>query len=137
MIEMILVLIIMAIVGTFVASRASTGSNDLSVETEILKSHLRYAQTRALNDTVPWGIYVSGTGSYVLYKNNAQASAQLPGETGQTHSLPSTVTISAGVGYTINFDDLGSPGTATRTITLAQGADTNVITITKNTGYIP
>lgn len=137
MIEMILVLIILAIVGTFVVSRAATGSNDLTIASEILKSHLRYAQIRAMNDTVAWGIYISGPGSYVLYKNNAQASVQLPGETGQTHNLPSTVTVSTGVGSLINFNDMGSPGTTTRTITLAQGVDTNAITITKNTGYIP
>jgi Tfp pilus assembly protein FimT len=137
MIEMVVVLIIMAIVATFILARATTGSADLIAQAEILKSHLRYAQIRAMNDTVPWGIRISDAGSYVLYKNNAQAASLLPGETAQIHTLPTGITVTAGVGSTYNFDDFGSPGTSTLTVTLSQGTTTANITITKNTGYIP
>ena len=137
MIEMVVVLIVMAIVATFILVRATPGSNDLIAQAEILKSHLRYAQIRAMNDTVPWGIRIPDTGSYVLYKNNAQAAALLPGENAQTHTLPTGITVTTGVGSTYNFDDFGSPGPSTLTITLSQGTTTSNITITKNTGYIP
>jgi prepilin-type N-terminal cleavage/methylation domain-containing protein len=137
MIEMVMVLIVMAIVATFILVHATPGSNDLIAQAEILKSHLRYAQIRAMNDTVPWGIRIPNTGSYVLYKNNAQAASQLPGESAQTHTLPTGITVTAGTGSTYNFDDFGSPGTATLTITLSQGTSTSNITVTKNTGYIP
>jgi len=137
MIEMVIVLIVMAIVATFILAGATPGSNDLIAQAEILKSHLRYAQIRAMNDTVPWGIRIPDTGSYVLYKNNAQATSLLPGESAQTHTLPTVITVTAGTGSTYNFDDFGSPGTSTQTITLSQGTTTSNITITKNTGYIP
>jgi prepilin-type N-terminal cleavage/methylation domain-containing protein len=38
MIEMVLVLIVMAILGTFIISRATTSDNELLAQTEILKS---------------------------------------------------------------------------------------------------
>jgi prepilin-type N-terminal cleavage/methylation domain-containing protein len=137
MIEMVMVLVIMAIVGTFIAYRPATDNNELLAQAEILKSHLRYAQIKAMNDEVPWGIRIPDTSSYVLYRNNVQATAQLPGENAQTHTLPTTVTITGGVGTTYNFNDWGSPGTTTLTITLSQGTATSTITITRNTGYIP
>jgi MSHA pilin protein MshC len=136
MIEMVMVLIVLAIVGAVIAYRPTTTSNDLIAQTEILKSHLRYAQIRAMNDTVSWGIHIPDAGSYILYKNNAQATSQLPGETAQTHTLPTDVIITSGVA-TYNFDEWGSPGTSTLTITLSQGTTISNITITKNTGYIP
>jgi len=151
MIEMVMVLIVLAIVSAIVIYRpTATGSNDLFVQTEILKSHLRYAQIKAMNDSPDatnlniWGISIPNAGSYVLYKNNAQASIQLPGESAQTHSLPTGVTITSSTGTTYNFNEYGipvdtggSPIGTTQTITLSQGADTSAITITKNTGYIP
>lgn len=138
MIEMVIVLIVMAIVATFILVRATPGSIDLIAQTEILKSHLRYAQIRAMNDdTVPWGIRIPDAGSYLLYRNNAQATSLLPGENAQTHTLPTGIIVTAGFGSTYNFDAWGSPGTSTLTITLSQGSTTNSITITKNTGYIP
>ena len=146
MIEMVVVLIVMAIVATFILARATPGSNNLIAQAEILKSHLRYAQIRAMNDTVPWGIRIPDAGSYILYKDNVQATAWLPGEadetistgkTPQTHRLPTGITVTAGSGLTYNFDDWGSPGASTLTITLSQGTTTSNITITKNTGYIP
>ncbi len=153
LVELIVVLIVMAIVAVFIASRASTGGNDLISETDILKSNLRYAQIRAMNDSVPWGIHIPDAGSYVLYRNNAiDTGKMLPGEkpgaspAAQTHKLPATVTVTSGVGTTYNFDAWGRPvntGTppiplaVAQTITLSEGAATVAITITRNTGYIP
>ena len=60
MIEMVIVLIVMAIMASYIMFRGTAG-NDLIAQAEILKSHLRYAQIKAMNDTdvnVPggWGI---------------------------------------------------------------------------------
>jgi MSHA pilin protein MshC len=158
MIEIVVVLIILAIVITVIAYRPTTG-NDLIAQMEILKSHLRYAQIKAMNETytdtnpvsTPWGIHVLTADSYILYKNNATATNDiLPGETPgvppapQTHNFPGTVTVTSGVGTTYNFNEWGTPvdaaGTAiasAQTITLSQGTTTGNITITNNTGYIP
>jgi len=131
-------------VGTVIAYRPTTTSNDLIAQMEILKSHLRYAQIRAMNDTVSWGIRIPNNNSYILYTNNSQATSQLPGETAQTHTLPTGVTIAGGVGTTFNFNDFGKPVDAggaeiatAQTIMFSQGTTTSPITITKNTGYIP
>jgi MSHA pilin protein MshC len=139
MIELVVVLILLSIVSAVVAFRPTTISNELVAETETLKSHLRYAQIKAMNDTVPWGIHIPDASSYILYKNNAAATGSniLPGETGQTHNLSSLVSVTAGTGITYNFDTWGSPGATTLTITLSQGSETSSITITKSTGYIP
>lgn len=144
MIEIIMVLIILGIATTFILYRPTTVSNNLITQLDIMKSHLRYAQIRAMNDTVPWGIHIPDANSYVLYKNNTQALSQLPGESAQTHTLPTVITITSGVGTTINFNDFGKPVdtggaeiTSTQTLTLSQGAATSSITITRNTGYIP
>jgi MSHA pilin protein MshC len=142
MIEMVIVLIVMAILGIFIMSRATTTGNDLIAQTEILKSHLRYAQIKAMNDTdvnVPggWGIHLPNNSSYTLYRNNATANDILPGETAQTHTLPSGVTVSTTcVNSTCKFDEWGSPGATTLTMTLTQGASTSIISITRNTGFV-
>ena len=146
MIEMVIVLIVMAIMGTFIMSRATTG-NDLIAQTEILKSHLRYAQIKAMNDTdvnVPggWGIHLPNNISYTLYRDNTIANNTLygdilPGETAQTHTLPSGVTVSTNCVYsTCWFNEWGSPGATTLTMTLTQGTSTSNISITRNTGFV-
>jgi prepilin-type N-terminal cleavage/methylation domain-containing protein len=137
MIEMVVVLIVMAIVSTFIWTRSTPSNNDLIAQADILKSHLRYAQIRAMNDTEHWGIYIPDAGSYILFRKNAQAISLLPGEAAQTHTLPTGITVTVGAGSTYNFDDFGSPGLSTLTITLSQGTATTNVTITKNTGYIP
>ena len=151
MIELVIVLIVMAIVAVFIASRASTSGNDLISETDTLKSNLRYAQIRAMNDSVPWGIHIPDAGSYVLYRNNAIDTGQmLPGEKpgaspgAQTHKLPATVTVTSVTGSTYNFDAWGRPVDASgsaiaanQSITLSEGTATSAITIVKNTGFIP
>ena len=68
MIEMVVVLIVMAIASTYIAFRGTTGGNELIAETDILKSHLRYAQIRAMNDAVLWGIHIPDANSYILYR---------------------------------------------------------------------
>jgi prepilin-type N-terminal cleavage/methylation domain-containing protein len=142
MIEMIVVLIVMAIMGTYIMSRVTISGNDLIAQTEILKSHLRYAQIKAMNDTdvnAPggWGIYLPSSNSYTLYRNNVAASDILPGENTQTHTLPSGTTVSTNcANATCNFNEWGSPGATTLTMTLTHGTSTSTISITKNTGFV-
>ena len=138
MIEVIVVLFIMAIVASYVLFRPSTSVNELVAEAEILKSHLRYAQIKAMNgdENETWGIHLADAKNYIIYKNNAQATDILPGETAQTHTFPTEVSVTSGVGTTVNFDSWGSPVAGAQTITLTQATSTSSITVTKNTGYI-
>lgn len=138
MIEVIVVLFIMAIVASYVLFRPSTSVNELVAEAEILKSHLRYAQIKAMNgdENETWGIHLADAKNYIIYKNNAQATDILPGETAQTHTFPTEVSVTSGVGTTVNFTNWGSPVAGAQTITLTQATSTSSITVTKNTGYI-
>lgn len=136
MIEVIAVLVVVGIVAAVIVSRGiSTTSYSVSSESEILKTHLRFAQIKALSGVSPntWGINI-GASSYTLV-NNYGATAKLPGEDAATHSF-----VAAGVTATavnVTFDDWGSPGVSAITTTLTGGSDTKTVTVTQNTGFIP
>jgi prepilin-type N-terminal cleavage/methylation domain-containing protein len=168
MIEIVVVLIVLVIMAAVLMSRyVSTGTNELMIETDGLKTSLRYAQIHALNDDVAkWGIYFTNDGtSYILYKNGAPAldinghPVMIP-DKGQTndsgdpvtvacpencHKLKGNVLITAGVGTIVTFDKWGipvdgsgSPLTGNITLTLTKSSEAPAnITVTKNTGFIP
>jgi prepilin-type N-terminal cleavage/methylation domain-containing protein len=160
MIEMIFVLIVLVIVAAVLMSRyLPTGTNELMIETDGLKTSLRYAQMKAMNDTVDsaplgWGIFPNST-SYTLVKNNITATSNLPGEKpptvsgvySPTHTLATgvTVAITAGGVTIVAFNEWGAPIDAsgvpvTSNVTLAltkAGETPTNITVTKNTGFIP
>ncbi len=144
MIEVVVVLILLAILTPVVISKFETSGVRLITNTDILKSHLRYAQIKAMNDTVPWGIHIPNANSYILYKNNVTANDILPGETAQTHTLTDNITVTAGVGTTAAFNEWGAPVDGSGApvaeniiITLSDGVQPGSITVTKNTGFIP
>ena len=152
-IEIVVVLIVMSIIAAFAISRGRVSSADLKVQTEVLKSRLRHAQARAMNDNVPWGIQTNSTGgSYWLFRYDTAdtpplTTIQLPGEDANTVDLAAEgMSMTAG---TYSFDDRGipyyalysgtppgTPITENRNVTLAKGSDNYTITITKNTGFI-
>ena len=136
MIEVIAVLVIIGIISAFLLFRASsTESYRLISEVGTLKGHLRYAQLRAMSDTVSWGTAYTSS-SYTLQKNGAMAPSNLPNEDSATHAFQSGVSITSGAS-TISFDEWGSPGGSDISITLSAGTDSRTITVTKNTGFIP
>ncbi|HPQ42888.1 MAG TPA: prepilin-type N-terminal cleavage/methylation domain-containing protein [Syntrophales bacterium] len=136
LIEVITVLIVLGILVAVTATRLS-GVADTAQDTsdiDRLKSHLRYAQIRALNTVGVWGIDFSGTG-YNLYRDGDATVYSFPGEENSEMEKPSSVTYS---GY-ISFDEWGRPytsqGTGTPLTTTPGGLAS--ITITPETGYIP
>ncbi len=136
MIEVIAVLLLFGVVAAVVVSYApSTDSYKLVSEEDIMKGHLRYAQFRAMGDKVSWGISFTSN-SYTLQKNGAPASSNLPNENSANHTLQTGVSITAGAGTTITFDEWGSPGLSNILITLSVGTDSRTITVTRNTGFI-
>jgi prepilin-type N-terminal cleavage/methylation domain-containing protein len=150
MIEMVLVLIILAIFFATATSSLTTVNTDVPNETEILKSSIRFAQTKALNNAIDnntWGISFTGGGSsYALvYTENGVTTSpvNLPGECGSnpaacistpTHNLQSGMTIT---GSAVNFNKWGSPGASDINIVLNKdGAAVVTVKVTKHTGYI-
>lgn len=137
MIEVVAVLVVLGIVAAVVAVQMSgTSAYDLASQVEVIKGHLRLAQSRAMGSGTPWGINFATSTTYNLFQGTATTVAvQLPGEDSATVSLTvkkSDLTITSAP-QTITFDAYGSPGTTTVTVATTGGN----ITITKNTGFIP
>jgi len=134
-IEVVAVLAVLAILAAIVVSRiTSTSAIKLAPELEIVKTHLRYAQTRAMNTDSRWGVYFETSNSYWLFKGDTPESGKanlvaLPGEA-NTVTLP-TLTINS-TPLTVAFDGFGSPGTTSITIGTSGGS----IVIAANTGFI-
>jgi hypothetical protein len=150
MIEMVFVLVLLFIMGAVFMSRyVSTGTNELMIETDGLKTSLRYAQMKAMNDTVDtaplgWGLFPNST-SYTLVKNNITSTSNLPGNNSPTHTFATgvTVMVTAGGVTTVAFNEWGTPidasgipvGNIRLTLTKSGETPTN-ITVTRNTGFI-
>jgi prepilin-type N-terminal cleavage/methylation domain-containing protein len=149
MIEIVVVLVVLFILSAVIISRYTTAdSNELMAETDGLKANLRFAQIKAMSDTLQpnsnprWELEISNATSYTLYRrgdDGVRVSVNLPSEVplSSTHSLPAGVTLTSGVGLVITFDDWGSPGSSNVSIALTQGTQTSIVSITKNTGFIP
>jgi prepilin-type N-terminal cleavage/methylation domain-containing protein len=156
--EVIVTLVIIAIIVAVVISGASSTTQPaLKANAEKLKVHLRYAQLRALNSTERvWGIdFSGGTDVYKLYYADTSAhDLPFPGEDANTVTLPNTtIAIDGDGGRRVSFDAWGKPYQSLlanfdstpnpqtndyRTITLTDtSGNTETITITRNTGYIP
>ena len=143
LLEVIAVLVVMGIITAIALSRFSIISPDLMARTEILKSHLRYAQSRALNTNAVWGIRFSNAAYWLFNNGSINNRVALPGEDSNSVTLPSGM--SAGTGI-VSFDSWGRPCTdqagqtiqsGDRTITISCGGDSKTATITQNTGFIP
>jgi len=147
LIEIIIVLLLVCIIGAviLISGVYSTSGDDLPSQTEVIKGHLRYAQTRAMNANTIWGIkfFMNENRSYYylfqLDESNNETSVVLPGEEASPVALPEGMVVSAG---TVYFDDWGKPYNAVpspsaTSSTIIVTVDTAAITITKNTGFIP
>jgi len=148
MIEIVVVLVVLFIVSAvFISRYATADSNELIAETDALKANLRFAQIKAISDTLQpngnprWEFEITDAASYTLYRRDggARLPVNLPGEVppSPTHSLPSGVMLTSGVGRVITFDDWGSPGASNISVSLTQGTQSSTVNITKNTGFIP
>lgn len=148
MIEIVVVLVVLFIVSAVFISRYTTADpNELMAETDALKANLRFAQIRAMSDTLQpnnssrWELDLNSATSYTLYRRGdggVRVSVHIPGEVppSSTHGLSTGVTITSGVGVVIIFDDWGSPGASNVSVTLSQGTQSRVVSITRNTGFI-
>lgn len=148
-VEVLVVLIIIGIVSVIIISRSNIDRTDLLAQTEVVKSHIRYAQSRAMNSDRVWGIRCDDSGqAYWLFVDGAFDVSNrriLPGEEADTvdlgiYNLTLTPT-------TLSFDDRGRPCSGDNgatpliddlSLTLsAGGAETTIIVVTRNTGFIP
>jgi prepilin-type N-terminal cleavage/methylation domain-containing protein len=149
LVEIIAVLIIMGLIAAVVISRLTDNSSDLIAQTEVVKSHLRYAQSRAMNSDVIWGIVSTGPSYWLFRDGNTANRVTLPGEDSDTVNLSAKgISLEA---FTLSFDSWGIPHTDAAAsdgqelaaagpesqLTISAGGMSRSITITPNTGFIP
>ncbi|PIE67658.1 MAG: hypothetical protein CSA23_02460 [Deltaproteobacteria bacterium] len=145
LLEVIAILFIIGIVGAVVIGRSDMGNAELMAQAETIKAHIRYAQSRSLNSSHPWGIRVAESGQTYWMFVDAEANRRLlPGEISDTVDL-----VDNGLTLTpllLSFNDRGQPcsddkGTVPltrhRDLTLSSGSESTTIHIVRNTGFIP
>jgi prepilin-type N-terminal cleavage/methylation domain-containing protein len=143
MIEVVAVLVILGIVAAVVAVKMSdTSAYERASQLEVVKGHLRYAQTRAMNSNlVVWGINFDTATTYYLFQvAGSTTPVQLPGEDSATIDLTAKKSGLTITPVRITFNEFGSPCDASGTpLTVDATVTTNggTITVTKNTGFIP
>jgi len=155
-VEVIAVLVILVVISAVVISKSGSFSTDLVSQTEILKTHLRYAQTLGMSGTDSsdvFGINCTG-GFYWMFKGTDLINAiMLPDDqqynTGNDGKLNlGKKKIAIATDFTVYFDHRGIPydGTTntpyasnlTILVTpLGEASPTESITLSQHTGFIP
>jgi MSHA pilin protein MshC len=142
--EVIMVLLILGVISYFATTRLFTNEGISTVsEMDLVKNHLRYAQSRAMNSDMIWGIRFYPPNQYWLFKGNDPVAgkqrlpnvedlvARIPGAPTDGSMVLSAITVPDLV---VKFDPFGSPVSSTDILLNLSGG---TITITKNTGFIP
>lgn len=148
--EILVVLVMASIILVIVISRVTNTDIDLAARAEIIKTHIRYAQARALNANSVWGLHCDSASSYWLFNNGSIANKiHLPSADTDTIDLAAAgFTLES---FTVAFDSWGVPytdaaasagqelssGDAEADLSLSQGGSSRSIIITPNTGFIP
>ena len=138
LLEIVAVLVIIGLIAVVALAAAMEKSQvDIITQTEKIKVHLRYAQSRSMNSDKAYGIRFSG-GSYQMFRDgDAGTPLMLPGENSTTVTLPEGVSSEDAV---VSFDSWGRPCTDAAGTERQEGERTlaagSGITIHENTGYI-
>ncbi len=137
--EVVMVLLILGVISYFAATRLFPGDPPTQrAEMELVKNHLRYAQSRTMNTEKDWGItFEAGGHTYFLFnEDNMTSPIRLPGDESSNGKMALTALTITNAPLTVRFysDSYGSPGSANN-ISIVTTAGT--ITVTKNTGFIP
>jgi prepilin-type N-terminal cleavage/methylation domain-containing protein len=135
LLEVITILVIIGIIAAVAFSRVSSTANyGVIGELDKVKSHLRYAQGRAIRTDSPWGIRFDSSTTYWLFQDTdipANRKTFAGEDTNQvTLSKLSITSAPLTITFTSKF---GSPGAADITIATSGGN----ITVTANTGFVP
>ena len=159
--EIIAILVVMAILAVIAVSRSFNYDVEVYSGADTLRTHLRYAQTSAMNfnptsSGVPviWGMSCNGT-SYWLFRTTTTTNYIMLPEDEKYINANRTINLAAKKisvsNFTIFFDNRGIPYTAytdattntrlannlTISVSPISGGTTVNITITPLTGYIP
>jgi len=144
-VELIVVLLLMGILSAVIVSTMTTSDNEIMAAIVGIKSHLRYAQSRAMSTSSNWYVQFDAApdpDTYTLYKAGEGARV-FPSESSTTLSLLDGLTISGASPAVVLFDYLGRPYTDSGATTPQSGVRTLItstkgnIEINPETGFIP
>ncbi len=136
LIELVVTMLVMAILFAVVMNSVGTDQSNLRAEMNNLKTALRYTQQLSIasDNTVTFGITVTGTG-YTLVRTGGSGNVPLlPGENTSTHSFSGGVSSSGG---TFNFTEWGglATGSSPSTTLTKSGSGSKTINLINETGY--
>ncbi|MFW6325032.1 MAG: pilus assembly FimT family protein [Desulfovibrionales bacterium] len=137
LIELIAVLLLLSILAA-VALNRNTQPSKLSPEVEVVKNHLRYAQSMAMLHGGEWGVKFE-SGTYFLFQTDETQKMIFPGENSEDVDLDGKSTAASAV----IFDGWGMPHSggaamgSDMTLAFSRSGATSQIIITRDTGYIP
>ena len=148
--EIVVVLVLASLLLFIIISRFSTANVELSAQSEVLKTHLRFAQATAMSTDTIWGLHCDNTSTYWLFRDGSIANRiHLPAEDNDTVDL-GTAGFSMEA-FTLAFDSWGIPYTdagattgqeltgasAEADLTLSYSGSSKTVSITPNTGFVP
>jgi MSHA pilin protein MshC len=164
LLEIIAVLVILGILAAVIFSRFTSFDAEVYTGADALKTHLRYAQTQAMNrdpnaggETIMGITYDVSANQYWLFRGTNKADIQLLPDDAQYAASDRKIDLNAkqirlDSAFTIYFDDHGIPYSvyvnAIKNVPLANvqtimvtgasgGAPSVSVTITPKTGFVP
>ncbi len=150
--EIIVVLIVLGIMAVLVVNRASSFNAEVYAGADALKSHIRYAQTVAMNTNEGAGItYDPATNQYWMYRGTDPTNVMLLPDDAQFATADRKIDLDAkniriNQGFRVYFNNRGIPhdgNSAMLMFSLALRVSANTggpskdITIYPLTGYVP
>lgn len=143
--EVILVIVFISIFTTIAVLRQPVPEVTIRSASQVLLSHIRYAQMRAMNNIETWGIqYSDGSDTYWLFEETTANRKVFPGASDDYIDLSADgISITQG-DFTLRFDNWGVPAIedagftfseGQAILTLSTGTQSGNVTVIENTGY--
>lgn len=135
MIELISIMVILGIMGAILGSRMVDDRSEAVAASHVIKSHLRYAQTMAMQSNKGCGI-VFNHSTYSIFRNsNLLDRITLPGNDGTDFPIPTGLGTAS---ETLYFDLWGIPYTNAALTTLRPTGQIGTlgINLTLDTGFV-
>ncbi len=158
LLEIIAILVILGILSAVVAVRSNSFDAEVYTGAEMLKTHLRYAQTQAMNrnpnanedsETFMGIYYDSGTNQYWMFRGVNPNNVELLPDDLQYTTAERKISLTEkkirfGATFIICFNSRGIPYrtpveklAAPMTIVVTGGNSSKTVSITPETGFIP
>jgi len=147
LIELIAVMVVMGILAVSLGLSNDDPRHSLDTQTELLRSRIRYAQSRAMGRNLAHGVACTNNTYFLFEGLTTGTRIVFPGQGEDSVSLTDDVTVTD---FTISFDQWGRPYasanqaaalTTAQTITLRQSLNgttrTESLSVTPVTGFVP